>query len=486
MPPGTTTLTRQPSRSPGAMPPPFPLRGRSQAEPAPPPADPRFDRPAPSPWKRAALLLTIALLFWLALHMKSPKGIFRSSKQQTVVYSNRYSKEYKFRPAASPIITQTMKDGRLEVHGAAPTKNVAAHASPEEKEMKGKGRARTPGGEGGAEAREEVVDVVARPVRFPHRPQSYPASSSLPALPCDPLLGSGSCRPTLRPPTDQCPGDAPLSILALLRMPLPTASAQRPLRPARRFARLFITVFLSARVGLIWTIWSLPRFIHTRLRPRSKAHPSFWKPLKPIQVLPRMHPSPAMYLRQSLLVVIGACVTLTLAAVAAHRKGNDDCPAQSLDPKDEVAQLAADFYAVADGVARLDAGSNLAAFRQEVLGTLHGAHLSATSCMAAFTAAADGTGISISADDCHDLYQSYWGFTGLRYAVMGALWEMVHGVGQLARFKKQIHAALQDVKEDLDEVYQDAIKACPNIKKDMQEDLKQFEATIARLRKMYK
>ncbi|KAF7327136.1 Casein kinase I isoform alpha [Mycena kentingensis (nom. inval.)] len=123
----------------------IPLRGRSQAEPAPPPADPRFDRPAPSPWKRAALLLTIALLFWLALHMKSPKGIFRSSKQQTVVYSNRYSKEYQFRPAASPIITQTMKDGRLEVHGAAPTKNVAAHASPEEKEMKGKGRARTPG-----------------------------------------------------------------------------------------------------------------------------------------------------------------------------------------------------------------------------------------------------------------------------------------------------------------------------------------------------
>ncbi|KAJ6479562.1 hypothetical protein C8R45DRAFT_793729, partial [Mycena sanguinolenta] len=32
-----------------------------------------------------------------------------------------YSKEYKYRPAASPIITETLKDGRLRGYGAAPT-----------------------------------------------------------------------------------------------------------------------------------------------------------------------------------------------------------------------------------------------------------------------------------------------------------------------------------------------------------------------------
>lgn len=33
----------------------------------------------------------------------------------------RYSKEYKFRPAASPIITERLKDGRTRLRGAQPT-----------------------------------------------------------------------------------------------------------------------------------------------------------------------------------------------------------------------------------------------------------------------------------------------------------------------------------------------------------------------------
>lgn len=36
--------------------------------------DPRFNPPAPSAWKRAALLVFVALLFWLAFSMKrSPR-----------------------------------------------------------------------------------------------------------------------------------------------------------------------------------------------------------------------------------------------------------------------------------------------------------------------------------------------------------------------------------------------------------------------------
>ena len=32
----------------------------------------------------------------------------------------RYSKEHKYRPAASPIITETLKDGRIRLRGAIP------------------------------------------------------------------------------------------------------------------------------------------------------------------------------------------------------------------------------------------------------------------------------------------------------------------------------------------------------------------------------
>ncbi|KAJ7638153.1 hypothetical protein B0H17DRAFT_849966, partial [Mycena rosella] len=66
-------------------------------------------------WKRAALLLTIAFLFWLTFQIKGAK---RTPK---VVHATRYSKEFKYRPAASPVLTETLKDGRLRVRGAGPT-----------------------------------------------------------------------------------------------------------------------------------------------------------------------------------------------------------------------------------------------------------------------------------------------------------------------------------------------------------------------------
>ena len=36
------------------------------------------------------------------------------------LFSERYSKDYKFRPAASPIITEILKDGRMRLRGALP------------------------------------------------------------------------------------------------------------------------------------------------------------------------------------------------------------------------------------------------------------------------------------------------------------------------------------------------------------------------------
>ena len=38
-----------------------------------------------------------------------------------LIFLSRYSKEHKFRPAASPIITETLRDGRVRIRGAAPT-----------------------------------------------------------------------------------------------------------------------------------------------------------------------------------------------------------------------------------------------------------------------------------------------------------------------------------------------------------------------------
>ncbi|KAJ7602300.1 hypothetical protein DFH06DRAFT_910017, partial [Mycena polygramma] len=78
--------------------------------------DPRFEQPPPAMWKRAALLFVMFFAFWLAFQIKGHRA-----GGTKVVHANRYSKEYKYRPAASPIITETLKDGRLRVRGAAPT-----------------------------------------------------------------------------------------------------------------------------------------------------------------------------------------------------------------------------------------------------------------------------------------------------------------------------------------------------------------------------
>jgi hypothetical protein len=58
------------------------------------------------------------------------------------MFCDRYSKEHRFRPAASPIITQTLKDGRIRIHGAVPSATATASASPKVKKTKRKRKAK--------------------------------------------------------------------------------------------------------------------------------------------------------------------------------------------------------------------------------------------------------------------------------------------------------------------------------------------------------
>ncbi|KAF8629367.1 hypothetical protein AX17_005663 [Amanita inopinata Kibby_2008] len=70
-------------------------------------------------YRRAAAILSVfAILLGFVL---TTYQTTRTQKPK-VIYANRYSKEHKFRPAASPIITETLKDGRVRVRGAEPTK----------------------------------------------------------------------------------------------------------------------------------------------------------------------------------------------------------------------------------------------------------------------------------------------------------------------------------------------------------------------------
>ncbi|KAI5885399.1 uncharacterized protein SCHCODRAFT_02719058 [Schizophyllum commune H4-8] len=81
--------------------------------------DERFTRPAVPVWKRAGLLVALGLLVWAALALRE-----YANRPPTIIYASRYSEEFKYRPAASPIITETLRDGRLRVRGAAPTTSI--------------------------------------------------------------------------------------------------------------------------------------------------------------------------------------------------------------------------------------------------------------------------------------------------------------------------------------------------------------------------
>ncbi|KAI0298608.1 hypothetical protein BC826DRAFT_907014 [Russula brevipes] len=80
--------------------------------------DPRFNPPPPAWWKRALVILFIIAMFWLYFTFQASS--WKAAEPQ-VVHARRYSKQHKFRPAASPIIYETLGDGKTRVRGAAPT-----------------------------------------------------------------------------------------------------------------------------------------------------------------------------------------------------------------------------------------------------------------------------------------------------------------------------------------------------------------------------
>ncbi|ORY26674.1 hypothetical protein BCR39DRAFT_540410 [Naematelia encephala] len=80
-----------------------PLRASVQAE---------FNRPPPSWWKRLLLIVAILFMGWLSVRLGGWK------RKPEVIYASRYSDEFKYRPAASPVITEYLKDGRMRLRGA--------------------------------------------------------------------------------------------------------------------------------------------------------------------------------------------------------------------------------------------------------------------------------------------------------------------------------------------------------------------------------
>ncbi|WOO82028.1 uncharacterized protein LOC62_04G005531 [Vanrija pseudolonga] len=77
----------------------------------------QFNAPEPAWWKRAALIVAIIVMSWLAIKLGGMGG---EKKKPDVIYATRYSDEFKYRPAASPIITEHLKDGRIRIRGATP------------------------------------------------------------------------------------------------------------------------------------------------------------------------------------------------------------------------------------------------------------------------------------------------------------------------------------------------------------------------------
>jgi hypothetical protein len=54
--------------------------------------DPRFERPAPSAWKRAALIAFVVVMFWMAISMRL--SIHKAKPKPEVIYANRYVHVY--------------------------------------------------------------------------------------------------------------------------------------------------------------------------------------------------------------------------------------------------------------------------------------------------------------------------------------------------------------------------------------------------------
>ncbi|KAG7096012.1 hypothetical protein E1B28_006694 [Marasmius oreades] len=95
-----------------------------QQRPPPPPPPPPS---RPSALKRFVWLLFIGFAVWQIVFSKSP---WFGKKEPQIIYAKRYSKEFKYRPAASPIVTETLKDGRIRIRGAEPSTSSQPTVTP--------------------------------------------------------------------------------------------------------------------------------------------------------------------------------------------------------------------------------------------------------------------------------------------------------------------------------------------------------------------
>ncbi|KAG8738822.1 hypothetical protein FRC12_016542 [Ceratobasidium sp. 428] len=83
---------------------------------------PQIPTPASSTSKRSThsafrrVLLIPVVIFALYLSFKYYTWVTTPVKPE-IVYADRYSDKYKFRPAASPIITEKLNDGRIRIRG---------------------------------------------------------------------------------------------------------------------------------------------------------------------------------------------------------------------------------------------------------------------------------------------------------------------------------------------------------------------------------
>ncbi|KAG5637527.1 hypothetical protein H0H81_004223 [Sphagnurus paluster] len=84
------------------------------------------------PASRNWLLFLVSAFFLLCAVIIARHNFYKDRKPQ-VIYASRYSKEHKFRPAASPIITETLKDGRIRIRGAGPTPELIPMPTPARK-----------------------------------------------------------------------------------------------------------------------------------------------------------------------------------------------------------------------------------------------------------------------------------------------------------------------------------------------------------------
>lgn len=76
----------------------------------------------------------------------------------------RYSDEFKYRPAASPVITETLKDGRIRIRGANPAGvGVAATSLPTQKSSQQRAAERSRAEEEALEAAKRALGIKSKP-----------------------------------------------------------------------------------------------------------------------------------------------------------------------------------------------------------------------------------------------------------------------------------------------------------------------------------